>query len=153
MKVLCAGSFDPVTIGHYDYISRAAALFDSVVVAVTDNTEKKYMFTAEERLGFVKQAFAKLENVSVVAYDGWTADLAARHGAAFIVKGVRNNADFEYEKLISEVNRDANGVETLLIPCSPRYSEVCSSTVRERIKYGKPYKHLIPDGVEIDREV
>lgn len=152
MKALCAGSFDPITVGHYDYISRAAAIFEKVVVAVTDNTEKRYMFTAEERLRFVKQAFAELENVSVVAFDGWTADLATAHGAHVIVKGVRNNADFEYEKLIAEVNRDANGIETLLIPCAPKYSEVCSSTVRERIKYGKPYKHLIPDGVEIKGE-
>ncbi len=151
MKALCAGSFDPVTVGHYDYISRVAKLFDSVVVAVTDNTEKRYMFTAEERLRYLKQAFAGLDNVCVVAYDGWTADVAKLYGADVIVKGVRNNGDFEYEKLISAVNLDANGIETLLIPCDGRYADVCSSTVRERIKYGKPFMHLIPQGVEIEK--
>ena len=153
MKALCAGSFDPVTVGHYDFICRSAKLFDSVVVAVTNNTEKNYMFTIEERLAFVKQAFSGLENVTVVASDGWTADLAAEHGADLIVKGVRNGSDFDYEALIAGVNRDVNGIETLLIPSAPKYSDVCSSTVRERIKYGKPFKHLIPDGVEINREV
>ena len=153
MKALCAGSFDPVTVGHYDYISRTAALFDSVVVAVTNNTEKSYMFPLEKRLAFVKQAFAHIANVTVVASDGWTADLAEEYEADVIVKGVRNGEDFNYEAMIAGVNKDVNGIETLLIPCAPKFGDVCSSTVRERIKYGKPFAHLIPDGVEIDREV
>lgn len=149
MKALCAGSFDPITIGHYDYIIRAAELYGSVVVAVTDNSEKKYMFTLEERLRFVKDAFKGKDNVSVVSHSGWCADLVKKHGADLIVKGIRNSQDFEYEKLIATVNREISGVETVFIPCRSEYSDVSSTAVREMIKYGKDYSAFVPLGVKI----
>lgn len=150
MKALCTGSFDPITVGHYDYICRVARLFDSVVVAVNNNSEKHYMFSAEARTRFVRQAFSGLCNVTVVMQDGWAADLAAVHGADVIVKGVRGSIDLEYEDTISTVNREISGVETLYIPASPAVSHVNSTAVREMIKHGKDYKPFIPEGVVIE---
>lgn len=150
MKALCPGSFDPITVGHYDYICRAARMFDSVVVAVTDNTEKKYMFTAKERLELVKQAFAHLDNVTAVICDGWGADAVKAYGADILVKGLRTGDDFDYEKLIATVNREISGVETLLLPCQPQFGDISSTAVREMIKYGKDYSPFIPKGVVIE---
>lgn len=151
MTALCTGSFDPITVGHYDYISRTAAIFDKVVVAVCTNTQKRYMFSAEARLRYVQQAFAGLPNVSVVAGGGWVADLAAKHGASVIVKGVRNGADLDYEDTIAYVNREISTVETLLLPAAPEVSCINSTAVREMIKYGKDYAPYIPKGVCIDK--
>lgn len=150
MRAFCAGSFDPVTIGHYSYISRLAALFDSVVVAVSTNAEKKYMFSAEERLRYIKQAFAALENVEVVAQEGWVADFAVNCGADVIVKGLRGAADTEYENVISAVNRAASGIETLYIPTLPEYSQTSSTAVREMLRYGKDASAFLPEGVVIE---
>ncbi len=151
MKALCAGSFDPVTVGHYDFISRAAAMFDGVVVAVTNNTEKRYMFTHQQRIAFVKQAFAAFDNVTVVSSDGWTADLVKENGADVIVKGIRGSGDLEYERLIATVNREITGVETLFLPCNPQFVDISSTAVREMIKYGKDFGRFLPKGVEIDK--
>lgn len=150
MKVLCTGSFDPVTVGHYDYISRLAALFDGVVVAVSTNTEKRYMFSAEERERFVKQALSRFANVLVVSDSGWAADLAARYGADLIVKGIRCGLDLEYEDVIFAANKAINGVETLYIPASPEMRLVSSTAIREMIKHGKDYRPFIPDGVVLE---
>lgn len=149
MKVVCPGSFDPITAGHYDFIRRAALVFDSVVVAVANNSEKKYTFTAEQRLGFARQAFAGFENVTVVISDGWGADAVEKHGADLIVKGVRNSADFEYEKQVATVNRDISGVETLLIPCAPEYADISSTAVRDMLRYGKDCTGYVPEGVDV----
>lgn len=150
MRALCTGSFDPITVGHYDYICRLAGLFDSVVVAVNTNTEKRCMFSAESRLRFVKQAFARLDNVTVVAHSGWAADLAAECGADVIVKGIRGGIDLEYENTISAVNREISKVETLYIPAVSEFSHISSTAVREMIKHGKDYSRFIPEGVVID---
>ncbi len=150
MRALCTGSFDPITIGHFDYIKRLSALFDSVVVAVNTNSEKRYMFSEEDRYSFAKAAFCRFENVEVVKSNGWAADLAAQYGADVIVKGVRGSIDLEYEDTISTVNREVSGVETLYIPASPALSHINSTAVREMIKHGKDYKPFIPEGVVIE---
>ena len=150
MKALCTGSFDPVTIGHYDYICRAAALFDSVVIAVSSNTNKHCMFSAKDRVRFLKQAFSGFDNVEVVSFDGWAADLAKKYGADVIIKGIRGSTDLDYEATISDVNRKISGVETLYIPSSPAVCHISSTAVREMIKHGKDYRPFIPDGVVIE---
>lgn len=152
MTALCTGSFDPITIGHYDYIRRAAAIFDKVVVAVSVNTEKRYMFSAESRVRFVKQAFSAFPNVSVTVDDGWVADLAAEWGADVIVKGVRNGTDLDYEYSIACVNQRISGTETFFIPSAPEYSFISSTMVREMIKHGKDYAPYIPEGVRLNDE-
>lgn len=152
MTALCTGSFDPITVGHYDYIRRTALMFDRVVVAVSANTEKKHMFDAESRVRFVKEAFADFPNVSVVTDEGWVADLAAQHGADLIIKGVRNGTDLDYEYTIACVNKAVNGVETFFVPSAPEYSFVSSTMVRELIKHGKDYAPYIPQGVCIENK-
>lgn len=147
MKALLTGSFDPITVGHLDIIRRAAALFDSVVVAVSTNSDKGYMFGSEERAGFVKTATRDLANVTVVCHDGWAADLAALYGADVIVKGVRNGTDYDYEALIADVNGNISGVETLFLPCTPKYGCVSSTAVREMIRHGKDYSAYVPNGI------
>lgn len=150
MKVLITGSFDPITVGHLDIIKRAGALFDKVVVAVNNNTEKSYMFPAERRLMFINAAIKGLTNVSAIIYGGWAADPVAELGLDAIVKGLRDGSDFEYEAEIAAVNKTVNGVETVFLPCDPKYSRVTSTAVREMIKYGKDYRPYVPDGVVID---
>lgn len=153
MKALCTGSFDPITIGHFDLISRAAALFEGVVVAVTNNSEKKYMFSLKERLGFAEAALASLPNVKVVACDGWVADLAAKEGCGVIVRSARSGADFDYEAPMAKLNLEKSGVETLILPADPALSWVSSTFVRETIKYGKDYSALVPKGVLPEKEI
>lgn len=151
MTALCTGSFDPITVGHYDYILRAAAMFDKVVVAVSCNTEKSYMFDSKTRMDFIEKAFAHLDNVTVTEDLGWAADLAAKHGADVIVKGVRNGTDLDYEYTIACINKEVSGVETLFIPSDPRYSFISSTMVRELIKHGKDYSPYVPKGVCINK--
>jgi len=150
MTALCAGSFDPITIGHYSYICRVAAMFDKVVVCVSANTDKSYMFNAEERLLYVQQAFAHMPNVKVVAHGGWLADMVKEHGADFIVKGLRDGNDFDYENTLACVNRSISGVETLFIPTLPEHGFISSTAVREMIKHGKDYTPYIPKNVCIN---
>ena len=149
MTALCTGSFDPITVGHYDYIRRAAAIFDRVVVAVSVNSEKKYMFDLESRVRFVKEAFKAFPNVSVAVDSGWVADLAAEHGADVIVKGVRNGTDLDYEYTIACVNKKTSGVDTFFIPSAPEYCFISSTMVREMIKHGKDYRPYVPEGVRL----
>ncbi len=147
MKAIYPGSFDPVTLGHYAVIRRAAALFDEVTVVVSANSEKKYMFSAEKRLAMARAAFSGFENVRCVSGEGWVADLAAAYGADVIVKGLRNGEDFEYESTIAAVNRHASKVETLFLASEDEYASISSTVVRELIKYGKDYAPLLPSGV------
>ena len=125
-------------------------MFDRVVVAVSCNTEKSYMFDGKRRVLFVKAAFAQVSNVEVVEDRGWVADLAAEQGADVIIKGVRNGTDLDYEYTIACVNKAVNGVETLFIPSAPEQSFISSTMVRELIKHGKDYAPYIPKGVRID---
>ena len=143
MKAVCPGSFDPITVGHLDVIRRAASMFESVTVAVSSNSQKKYMFDEEKRVALAKAATADMKNVEVTVCRDWVADLAKEQGAV-LVKGVRNGTDCEYENGIAAVNRYASGVETLLLPAAAEVSDVSSTVVRELIKYGKDYKSLVP---------
>lgn len=147
MKAICPGSFDPITLGHYAIIRRAAALFDEVIVVVSSNSEKKYMFSEEKRFAFAKAAFVDIPNVRCVTGDGWVADLAAKYGADVIVKGLRNGADCDYESAIAAVNRHASKVETLFLSSESAYGHISSTVVRELIKYGKDYAPMLPPGV------
>ncbi len=152
MNALCTGSFDPITVGHFDLIKRTAALFEGVVVAVTNNSEKKYMFSLEERLGFARSALAPLSNVKVVACDGWVADLAEKEGCDVIVRSARSGGDFDYESPIARLNLEKSGVETLILPADPALSWISSTLVRETIKYGKDYSALLPEGVSLEKK-
>ncbi len=134
---LFAGSFDPFTIGHADIVNRALQLFDKVVVVVAVNPEKRYMFTASERVEAIEALYRSESRVEVVLYDGMMADLAPRYGARFVVRGVRSVIDFEYEKMAADFNKRLGGLETVLLYCSPSLASVSSTAYRQLVFFHK----------------
>lgn len=142
-KALFAGSFDPFTIGHKAVLDRALLLFDEVVVAFGVNICKCSFMPLEERISRVKEAYKDNDRVKVVSYEGLTVDLAKEMGATCLVRGVRNVADYEYEKTIAEVNQKLSGVETVLLVADSETGYVSSSLVRELSRFGKNVDNLI----------
>lgn len=138
------GSFDPYTIGHHDILKRALPLFDQVVVGVGVNEHKQCMYSAQERVERIAALYADDPRVRVEQYSGLTVDFARRHGAGFIIKGVRSIKDFEYEREQADVNRQISGIDTLLLMASPALASVSSSVVRELIHYGKDVSAFLP---------
>ena len=149
-KALFPGSFDPITLGHYDIICRATALFDEIVVAVGENAGKRYMFTTEERMAFIEKAFAGNEKVKVVSYQGLTVNFCKKLDIPFILRGLRNPADFEFERAIAHTNRDLAGVETLFLLTAVQTSHISSSIVRDVIRNRGDYTLLVPESVRIE---
>ena len=114
-KAIFPGSFDPITLGHFDIIKRSITLFDEVIVAIGINAEKKYMFSLNDRKRFIEEAFANEPKVSVITYEGLTIDLCKVMKAQFILRGLRNPADFEFEKAIAHTNRRLSKIETVFL--------------------------------------
>ena len=132
------GSFDPVTMGHYDIIKRSAAIFDRLVIGVLNNSEKKSpLFSLEERVNMLKKVTASLPNVTVRSFEGLSVDFAREEGAAAIVRGLRAVTDFEYELQLAQTNRAlAPGVDTIFLTTNLKYSYLSSSTVKEIAFFG-----------------
>lgn len=146
-KAVCPGSFDPVTHGHLDIISRAASLFDEVTVAVLINKRKASMFTVEERIEMLTAETAPMGNVIVDAFHGLLVDFCEDKGISAIVKGLRAVSDFDYELQMAQMNNRLAEVETLFISTNPLYSYLSSSLVKEVATYGGDVSGLIPDEV------
>lgn len=146
-KVVCPGSFDPVTNGHLDIIERSARLFDEVVVAVLVNQNKQGLFSIEERLALLDEATKHLPNVSTASFGGLLVDFCASNGVDAIVKGLRAVTDFDYELQMAQMNGSLTDVDTVFIPTSPEYSFLASSLVKEVAKHGGDVTGLIPDFV------
>ena len=128
-RALFPGSFDPITLGHYDIIKRALDLFDEIVVAIGVNGDKNYMFTVEQRKEFIEKAFADEPKVKVTTYQGLTVDFCKEIDAQFILRGLRNPADFEFEKAIAHTNRKLSQIETVFLLTAARTSFISSSIV------------------------
>ncbi|AWH85410.1 pantetheine-phosphate adenylyltransferase [Flavobacterium album] len=143
------GSFDPITLGHYDIIKRGVGLFDKIIVAIGVNAEKKYMFSLEERLRFIKESFADEPKIEVITYEGLTIDLCKKVGAQFILRGLRNPADFEFEKAIAHTNRQLSKIETVFLLTAISTSHISSSIVRDVLRNGGDYTILVPDPVRV----
>lgn len=143
-KALFAGSFDPFTRGHQSIVDRTLAIADEVVVAIGCNANKRTMLTLEQRIEAIEQLYAGEPRVKVMSYDGLTTDFAASVGATFLVRGVRNIADFEFEKNIADVNRKLTGIETVLLVTESEYSHISSSIVRELMSYGRDVSDFMP---------
>ncbi|RZK04299.1 MAG: pantetheine-phosphate adenylyltransferase [Flavobacterium sp.] len=143
------GSFDPITLGHYDLIKRSIPLFDKIVVAIGVNAEKKYMFSLEERKRFIEESFADEPSISVVTYEGLTIDLCKKMKAKFILRGLRNPADFEFEKAIAHTNRRLSKIETVFLLTAANTSYISSSIVRDVLRNGGEYQMLVPDAVRV----
>lgn len=144
-KVVCPGSFDPVTNGHLDIIERAAQLFDEVTVAVLVNESKKGLFSLDERLDMLTQVTAAFDNVKVDSFAGLLVDYCAEHDIAAIVKGLRAVSDFDYEQQMAQMNGKLTGVDTVFIPTSPAYSFLASSLVKEVARHHGDVSGLVPD--------
>ncbi len=143
------GSFDPVTIGHQAIVERALPLFSKVVVAMGVNNTKKYMFPTEQRLGWLRQAFAGYPQVEVIAFEGLTADLCERIGARFIVRGLRNSTDHGNERSIALMNHALRGVETIFLPALPAHAHISSTIVRELVANKADVSAFVPGAVRI----
>lgn len=125
------GSFDPVTIGHVSVVERALPLFKKIIVAMGVNENKRYLFPERQRLDWLKEGFAHLDGIEVVRYEGLTVDLCTKHGANYIVRGIRNGSDHDYERSIALNNQELSGVETIFIPAKPGHAHISSTIVRE----------------------
>ena len=148
-KVIFPGSFDPITIGHIEIIEKSLKIFDEIIIAIGTNPQKKYMFTENQRLNFIIKYFKNEKNVKAVAYEGLTFELCKKLKVKYIVRGVRNILDFEYEKNMSEFNRNQGQIETIIITSSNKNSHISSSLVKELIKNNSNFDHLVPNTVKI----
>ncbi|TDR25326.1 pantetheine-phosphate adenylyltransferase [Flavobacterium cheniae] len=146
-KAIFPGSFDPITNGHYDIIKRGVSLFDEVIVAIGVNAEKKYMFSLEDRKRFIEEAFKDEPKVKVITYSGLTIDLCKKENAEFILRGLRNPADFEFEKAIAHTNRVMSKIETVFLLTAARTSFISSSIVRDVLRNGGDISQLVPESV------
>ncbi len=145
------GSFDPITLGHFDIIERSIPLFDKIYIAIGVNADKKYMFPLEQRKHFIEESFKNVPNVSVVTYEGLTIDLCQRLDAQFILRGLRNPADFEFEKAIAHTNRKLSKIETVFLLTAASTSYISSSIVRDVIRNGGEYELLVPPAVRVSK--
>jgi len=148
-RAIFPGSFDPLTLGHYDIIQRGITLFDELIIAIGVNSDKKYMFTLEERKQFIKQAFSNEPKIKVLTYEGLTVDFCKKINANFILRGLRNPGDFEFEKAIAHTNRKLSEIETVFLLTSSGKSYISSSIVRDVIKNGGDYTGLVPNSVRV----
>jgi len=148
-KAVFPGSFDPITLGHQDIIKRSIPLFDEIVIAIGVNADKKYMFSLEERKRFIEETFKDEAKVSVITYEGLTIDLCHQIKAEFILRGLRNPADFEFEKAIAHTNRALSNIETIFLLTAADTSFISSSIVRDVIRNGGDYQKLVPEAVRL----
>ncbi len=146
-RAIFPGSFDPITNGHVDIIKRALPLFDEIIIAIGINTDKKYMFTLEERMRFIEETFADEPKVIVDTYSGLTIDYFNEKKANFLLRGLRNPADFEFEKAIAHANRFVAEIETVFLLTAASTSFISSSIVRDFIRNNGDYTKLVPQAV------
>lgn len=145
------GSFDPITRGHENIVRRACSLFDEIIVAIGVNSNKNYMFSLEQRQAWIEEVFADLPQVRVALYEGLTLAFCKSEGAAYMLRGMRNGGDFEYERTIAQMSRTMeDGVETVLLFTDPEFAPISSTLVREVHKHGGDVSPFIPTKIRID---
>lgn len=147
-RALFPGSFDPFTVGHMDIVKRGVKIFDEIVIGIGTNSEKKYMFSLDQRLAFIKACFTDEVRVRVATYSGLTVNFCKEIEADFILRGVRNNGDFEFEKAIARTNRHMSKIETVFLLTSAETSYISSSIVREIIRNNGDYSSFIPPQIK-----
>ncbi|MEJ6573513.1 MAG: pantetheine-phosphate adenylyltransferase [Actinomycetes bacterium] len=143
-RVVCPGSFDPITLGHLDIIERASSIFDEVVIAVMVNKTKQTLFTVEERIEMTREVTTKFPNVKVDSWSGLLVGYCKKNDISIIVKGLRAVTDFDYELQMSQINLQLQGVETLFLSTAPAHSFLSSSLVKEIASYGGDVSSYIP---------
>ena len=146
-RAVFPGSFDPLTLGHKDIIDRGLPLFDEIIIAVGTNSTKKYMFTLEKRIDFIKKTFADKPKIKVDTYHGLTIDYCKKVNSEYILRGLRNPADFEFEKAIAHTNRKMSKIETVFLLTSASTSYISSSIVRDILINKGDISLLVPKAV------
>ena len=146
-KAVFPGSFDPITLGHCEIIEKACEIFDVVIVSVGNNSDKNYRFSLDQRLKFISDEFINTPKVYVEKYEGLTVDFCKSKNIKHIVRGLRNPADFEFEKKIALFNNSLENVETIFFLTSPNNAFISSSMVREIIDKGGDFKKFVPNSV------
>ena len=150
-KAVFPGSFDPITLGHLDIIERGIDLFDELIIAIGIISNKKYMFSLEERIQFVKETFKDQPKIKVLSYQGLTVNFCKAQNANFILRGLRNPADFEFEKAIAHTNRKLTEIETVFLLTSSGKSYISSSIVRDVIRNNGDFTGLVPHTVRLKK--
>ena len=148
-KAVFPGSFDPLTLGHCDIINKSLDLFDEIIIAIGENSDKKNMFSIDDRKKFIHDEFKNQEKLKILTYDGLTVNFCKKIDANFIVRGLRNPADFEFEKTIAQTNKKLTGIETVFFLTSPETAYISSSIVREIINNKGDYTKLVPNSVRL----
>ncbi|NOR27063.1 MAG: pantetheine-phosphate adenylyltransferase [Lutibacter sp.] len=146
-RAIFPGSFDPITLGHVDIINRALPLFDEIIIAIGINADKKYMFSLEDRVKFIKENYAHEPKIKVETYAGLTIDICEKLNVDFILRGLRNPADFEFEKAIAQTNRKLSNIETVFLLTSADTSFISSSIVRDILRNGGNVDGFVPKSV------
>jgi len=147
---LFPGSFDPITKGHVSIIKRALPLFDEIIVGIGVNTEKKSFFPLEQRLNWLNEIFKDYGNIKIDHYTGLTVDFCKQQNANFLIRGLRNEQDFQYELRIAQVNRELNSdIETIFISTSPELSAINSTIIRDIIKHGGDVQAFVPEEIKL----
>ena len=141
------GSFDPFTIGHEALVKRTIGLFDEIIIALGTNSNKKYMFSEEQRIKWIETAFKNTPNVSVKSFSGLTIDFCKKNKADYIIRGVRTSTDFEFEKAIAQMNREMSKIETIFIMPLPEHSAINSTIIRDIVRNNGDASMFVPKGV------
>ena len=150
-RAIFPGSFDPITLGHVDIIERGITLFDELIIAIGVNADKKYMFSLEERKKFIEETFKHEPRIKVVTYKGLTVNFCKKQNTKFILRGLRNPGDFEFEKAIAHTNRQLSEIETVFLLTSSGKSYISSSIVRDVARNNGDYTSLVPDAVKLSK--
>lgn len=146
-RAVFPGSFDPLTLGHIDIINRGLPLFDEIIIAIGTNSTKKYMFSLEQRKDFIKKAYSGISKIKIDTYKGLTIDYCKNNDIDFILRGLRNPADFEFEKAIAHTNRKMSKIETVFLLTSADTSYISSSIVRDILINKGDVSLLVPKAV------
>ena len=146
-RAIFPGSFDPITLGHVDIVNRALPLFDEIIIAIGVNADKKYMFSLEERVNFIQENYKNEPKIKVTTYSGLTTDYCQEMDVDFILRGLRNPADFEFEKAIAQTNRKLSNIETVFLLTSADTSFISSSIVRDVYRHGGDISGFVPKSV------
>tara|TARA_R110002049_G_scaffold79924_1_gene203332 strand:- start:6734 stop:7186 length:453 start_codon:yes stop_codon:yes gene_type:complete len=147
-RAVFPGSFDPITLGHVDIIKRALPVFDEIIIAIGVNADKKYMFSLVDRKRFIESTFEGEAKIKVKTYTGLTAHFCQQEKAQFILRGLRNTTDYNYEQPIAQTNASIAGVETLFLVASPNVSNISSSIVRDVLRNNGDASSLVPPSVK-----
>ena len=148
-KAVFPGSFDPITLGHVDLIYRGLEIFDEIVIAIGVNADKKQLFSLEDKIQQIINTFVNEPRIKVASYKGLTIDFCKSVNSKYILRGLRNSSDFNYEQSIAQTNSSLSSIESVFLISSPQLTHISSTIVRDIIRNGGDYKSLVPESVII----